>query len=64
MCYCTLQVQRWIVFLSCAKEVWFVSVFICPVALFLFVGGVLSSKVEKVREMKGKHKGEEILGRG
>ena len=50
--------------LSCAKEVWFVSLFICPVALFLFVGGVLSSKVEKVREMKGKDKNEEILGCG
>ena len=50
--------------LSCTKEVWFVSVFICPVVLFLFVGGVLSSKVEKAREMKGNHKGKEILGRG
>ena len=43
MCYCTLQVQRWIVFSSCTKEVWFVSVFICPVVLFLFVGGVVES---------------------
>ena len=28
-------------FLSCTKEVWFIAVFICLVALFLFVGGVV-----------------------
>ena len=58
MCYCTLQLQRWIVFLSCTKEVWFIAVFICLVALFLFVGGVV------VKQSGESAVDEEILGCG